>query len=152
MRADYINPFVDSAQNVIEGLVPSSINIKRSALLLKESLSANGISATIFLAGAVEGRIVLDLEPEVAKKIAGAMNGIEVCEMDHLAIDTICELTNIIIGKAVTALNNKGFRFKSSPPSFFIGEKIFHGLESLCISLHTTWGEVKIQAAIKDKK
>lgn len=37
MRADYINPFVDSAQNVIEGIVPSGMNIKRSALLLKES-------------------------------------------------------------------------------------------------------------------
>lgn len=150
MRADYINPFVDSAQNIIEGLIPEGA--QRSPLTLNDSLSANGFSATIFLAGAVEGRVVLDLEPGIAKKIAGAMNGMEIEEMNHLAIDTICELTNIIIGKAVTVLNNKGFRFKSSPPSFFIGEKTFHGLESLCISLHTLWGEVKIQAAIRDKK
>ncbi len=150
MRADYINPFVDSAENVIESLIPS--NTKRSALTLKDCISANGISATIFLAGNVEGRVVLDLDPTVAKKIAGALNGIEINEMDHLAIDTICEIANIIIGKAVTSLNNKGFKFKSSPPSFFIGEKTFYGLESLCISLHTRWGEVTIQAAIKDRR
>ena len=150
MRADYIYPFVESAQNVIENFIPDGT--KRGVATLKDSISANGISATIFLAGGVEGRVVLDLEQTVAKKIAVIMNGIEFNEMNHLAIDTICELTNIIIGKAITSLNNKGFKFKSSPPSFFIGEKTFHGLESLCISLHTLWGEVKIQAAIKDAR
>lgn len=150
MRQEYINPFVDSAQNVLEGILPSSI--RRSSLLLNDSLSATGLSATIFLAGAVEGRVVLDLEPAVAKKIAETMNGVTFEGMNALAIDTICELTNIIIGKAVTTLNKKGFQFRSSTPSYFIGEKTFYGLESLCITLQTVWGEIKIQTALKDKK
>lgn len=149
MRFEYINPFVDSAQGVLKGLIPSFI--ERRPVTLNDTISTNGISATVFLAGSVEGLVVLDLEPRLAKKIAGFMNGIEFDRINHLAIDTICEITNIIIGKAVTLLNNKGFRFRPSPPYFFIGEKTYHGFESLCISLSTEWGDIKIQASIHER-
>lgn len=149
MRYEYINSFVDSAQTVMESLIPS--DVRRGGITLQGSLSAQGISATIFLVGGVDGRIVLDLEPPVAKKIAGFMNNAEFDRVDHLVLDTICELTNIIIGKAVTSLNNMGFRFRPSPPCFFVGKKIYHGLEALCISLSTEWGEVRIQAAISER-
>lgn len=149
MRFDYINPFVDSAENVLKSFIGT--NIIKSSITLKDSLTASGISITIFLSGVVEGRVVLDIEPNLAKRIAGLINGIEFDRLDHLAIDTICEISNIIIGKAVTLLNNKGFKFRPSPPSFFIGEKTYHGLESLCIILSTPWGDIRIQASIRDK-
>ncbi len=149
MRFDYISSFVDSAENVMEGIISSGI--RRGEITLEDSLFARGISATIFLVGSVDGRVVLDLEPSVAKKIAGSMNNVEFDRVDHLVLDTICELTNIIIGKAVTALNNKGFRFRPSPPCFFIGEKVYFGLEALSISLSTEWGELYIKAAIKER-
>lgn len=149
MRYEYINSFVDSAQNIIESFVPSNIRI--GPITLTDSLSAHGVSATIFLVGNIDGRVVLDLEPAVAKKIAGLMNNKDFDKIDRLVLDTICELTNIIIGKAVSFLNNKGFRFRPSPPCFFIGEKVYHGLEALCIRLTTEWGDISIKAAIKEK-
>jgi chemotaxis protein CheX len=149
MRFDYINPFVDTARDVLNGFIDS--DIKKSSIILKDSLTASGISVTIFLTGSVEGRVILDIEPLLARKIAGYMNGMEFEKLNTLAIDTICELTNIIIGKAITSLNNKGFRFRPSPPSFFIGAKTYYGLESLCISLSTEWGDIRIQAAIQEK-
>ena len=148
MRLEYINSFVDSAQNVMESLVPTGIT--RGSITLKDSLSVQDISATIFLLGAIDGRIALDLERPVAKKVAGLMNNLEFARVDHLVIDTICELTNIIIGKAVTSLNNKGFIFRPSPPCFFMGEKTYPGLEAMCICLSTGWGDIRIQAAIKE--
>lgn len=149
MRLEYINSFVDSAQNVMESLVPTGIT--RGSITLKDSLSVQDISATIFLLGAIDGRIALDLEQPVAKKIAGLMNNVEFARVDHLVIDTICELTNIIIGNAVTSLNNKGFIFRPSPPCFFMGKKTYHGLEAMCICLSTDWGNIRIQAAIAEK-
>lgn len=148
VRLEYINSFVDSAQNVMESVVPTVIS--RGRITLMDSLSARGISATIFLVGGVEGRVVLDLEPSVARKIAGFMNSVEFERVDHLVLDTICELTNIIIGKAVTSLNGRGFRFRPSPPCFFMGKKTYHGLEAVCICLSTDWGDMRIQASIKE--
>ncbi len=149
MRLEYIASFAESAQRILEDCVHTPI--RRGPVTLRGSLSASGISATVFMAGAVEGQMVLDLEPELAKKIANIMNGIEFTRLDHLALDTICELTNMIIGKAVTILNNKGFKFKTSPPCFFIGEKTCSDLESMCVSLSTEWGDARIQTAIKDR-
>jgi CheY-specific phosphatase CheX len=146
---EYINSFVDSAQDVMETLVPTAIT--RGEVTLTDSLSIQDISAMIFLVGGIDGRIALDLEQPVAKKIAGFMNNVEFAHVDHLVLDTICELTNIIIGKAVTSLNNKGFRFKPSPPCFFMGEKTYHGLEAMCICLSTEWGNIRVQAAIIEK-
>lgn len=148
MRLEYINSFVDSAQKVMEGVVPTGIT--RGTLTLKDSLSVYDISATIFLVGGIDGRIALDLERAVAKKVAGFMNNVVFDRVDPLVLDTICELTNIIIGKAITSLNNKGFRFRPSPPCFFMGEKTCHGLEAACICLSTDWGDIRIQAAIKE--
>ena len=149
MRYEYIDTFVDSAQMVMEGVISSAI--RRGRITLEDSLCARGISATIFLVGSVDGRVVLDVDPSVARKIAGTMNDAECERVDQLVLDTICELTNIIIGKAVTVLNNKGFRFRPSPPCFFVGEKVYFGLEAMSISLGTEWGELYIKAAIREK-
>ncbi len=61
MRLEYIRSFADSAQNVMQSVMPSAVS--QGAVTLKDSLSAHGISATIFLVGGVEGRVVLDLDP-----------------------------------------------------------------------------------------
>ena len=150
MRVDYINPFVDAAYIILKGFIPH--DIRHGTIGLTDSLAAKGLSATIFLTGKVEGRVVLDLDQQLAKRIAGAMNGITFEQLDHLAIDTICELTNIIIGKAITTLNDEGYGFRTSPPCFFIGEKICHGLETVCIPLMTKWGDIRIQTAIKERQ
>ena len=147
MRLEYIGPFADSAHDVLEIYIP---NIEKGDINLEESLATTGLSATITLKGSADGRTVIDLEPELAKKIAGAMNGMEFEQLDDLAIDTICELTNIIIGRAITTLNNRGFKLKTSTPAFFIGKKVLHGAESVCISLKTEFGDVKIMLALED--
>jgi len=149
MRVEYINPFVEAAYSVLGSFIPHEV--RHGAIGLSESISAKGFSATVFLTGKVEGRVVIDLDQRLARHIAGLLNGMTFEELNHLAIDTICEIANIIIGKAVTSLNNSGFNFKTSPPCFFIGEKTCHGLEAICIPLHTKWGEIRIQAAIREK-
>ncbi len=148
MRYEYINSFVDSAKQVMENYIP--IEIKKGELTLKDSIMAQGISATVFLVGSVDGRVVLDVDPLTAKKIASHMNGREFDRLEHLVLDTICEITNIIIGNAITCLNNKGFHFKPSPPCFFIGKKTCPGIEALCIRLSSDWGDINVQVAVRE--
>ncbi len=148
MRYDYINSFVDSAKRVMENYIP--IGIKTGELVLKDSLTAQGISATVFLVGSVDGRVVVDVDPSTAKKIASYLNGRNFDRLEHLVLDTICEITNIIIGNAVTCLNNEGFHFRPSPPCFFVGKKTCPGIEALCIRLSSDWGDINIQVAVRE--
>jgi len=69
MRLEYISPFIVSARNVLNFFINS--NIKSSLIVLKDSLSVSGISITTFLSGGVEGKIVLEIDPLLAKKLAG---------------------------------------------------------------------------------
>ena len=149
MRLEYISPFIVSARDVLNFFVHSYI--KSSLIVLKDSLSVSGISITTFLSGGVEGRVVLDIEPLLAKKLANIINGTRFNRIDYLTIDTICEITNIIIGKAITLLNDRGFSVRLSTPFFYIGEKTYNDLESLCINLTTKWGDIRIQANIQER-
>lgn len=149
MRFECISPFVISAHEVLKDFLHS--NFKKCSITQKDSISVSGISITTFIYGGIEGRIVLDIEPSLAKKIAGFVNCTQFDYIDYLAIDTICEITNIIIGNAITSLNNKGFILQPSTSYFFIGEKTYHDLESLCIIFTTKWGDIKIHASIEER-
>ena len=56
MRVEYINPFVESAYNVLKEVLNSEVN--RGDLYLKStSMPVLGVAAVVGLAGDVEGRV-----------------------------------------------------------------------------------------------
>lgn len=146
---DYVDAFADATKDIIETLMP--VTVKRKDSLRHKFLVAEGISAMIHLSGNLDGCVILDIEQDVAKSLAGFMNGVKFDAMDDLAIDSICELTNMIVGKAVTNLNNKGHNFKMTPPCFFNGKKTYP-YENTSVSLSTSWGDVSIKVAIKEPR
>ena len=105
MRVEYINPFVEAAFDILKEVL--NAEIKRGELYLKStSKPVLGVATIIGLAGDVEGRILLDMSPETALKIASAMNMEELKVLDELGKATITELANMITGQAVTKLHD----------------------------------------------
>ena len=104
MRVEYINPFVESAFNVLKEVLDTEV--KRGDLYLKSSsMAIQGVAALVGLAGDVEGRVLFDMTKSTALYVAGAMNGGEVfTTMDEMAKATIQELANMITARAVTQL------------------------------------------------
>ncbi len=45
--------------------------------------------------------------------------------------ETICELANMVIGNAVTQLNDRGFQFKVLPPAILTEEQVRQGLSEI---------------------
>ena len=82
----------------------------------EEAYRRKGVAAWIWLTGDIEGRIIFDLDPKTATKVASGFAGMEVPESDELVRETVCELANQVIGNAVTALNDQGFHFRIHPP------------------------------------
>ncbi|HOX92487.1 MAG TPA: chemotaxis protein CheX, partial [Spirochaetales bacterium] len=110
MRVEYINPFVESAFNVMKEVLQA--DVRRGELFLKStSMPVMGVAAIVGLAGDVEGRVLFDMDKPTALKIASTMNGEELTTMDDLVKATITELANMITAQAVTKLHELGFRF-----------------------------------------
>lgn len=153
MRVEYINPFVETAYNILAEVLGGEV--RRGELYLKStSMPVMGVAALVGLAGDVEGRVLFDMTMETALNIASQMNGEELKELDALAKATITELANLITAQAVTKLHELGFKFDLTPPALFTGEKMEisdHDVEALIVPMITEQGKVEVNVAIREK-
>lgn len=157
MRVEYINPFVESAYNVLSEVL--GVEIKRGDLFLKStSMPVLGVAAVVGLAGDVEGRVLFDMTKETAINIASAMlEGMDMegpVELDDMGKATITELANMITGQAVTKLHNLGFQFDLTPPAIFTGENMEvsdTGVEALIVPMELPQGKIEINVAVRER-
>ena len=154
MRVEYINPFVESAFDVLKEVLDT--DVERGDLYLKSTtMSIMGVAVLVGLAGDVEGRVLFDMTKKTAISIAGAMNGEVFTELDEMAKATIQELANMITAQAVTKLHDLGFKFDLTPPAMFSGENMEisnHEVEALIVPMNLgSNGEIEINVAIREK-
>ena len=151
MRMELIQPFINSADAVLaQGLEgPTSIE---NLSMEEEAYRRKGIAAEVCLTGEIEGRIIFDLEPETAVRVAQRFSGSEEPESDDLVRETVCELANQIIGNAITSLNDQGFHFRVHPPVLHTsdrGSKSSEDTEALVMCFNTSSGNVFMNVALR---
>ncbi|MCL2042972.1 MAG: chemotaxis protein CheX [Treponema sp.] len=156
MRVEYINPFVESAFNVLKEVM--DVDVKRGEIYLKStSMSIQGVAALVGLAGGVEGRVLFDMTKDTALYVAGAMNQETFTAFDELAKATIQELANMITAQAVTKLHDLGFKFDLTPPALFTGENMevstnLGDVEALIVPMDLgDNGKIEVNVAIRER-
>jgi len=105
----------------------------------------------IAIKGDVEGRIILDLAPKVALKVAAILTGGEVTDSDQIVRETVCELANMVIGNSVTLLNDQGYSFKVFPPEIHVSDEGLAGsadTEAMVLAIETTCGDIYLNIAM----
>ena len=153
MQLEQIRPFVDSAQTILGRVVDETVRTGR--LHLQETPApCRGVAAIVGLAGEVEGRVILDMDPETALRLAGRMNGEPMAGLTPLAQDTLGELVSMMAGRAVTTLHDRGFHIQPTPALVLVGENMTvttpgPALEALVIPLTTGLGEVVVNVAVR---
>ena len=105
MRMELIQPFIDAADAVF------SESLQAPAKIVDLSMDENayrrkGVAAVIAIKGDIEGRVVLDLSPEVAVKIASQLAGAEVADSEQVVRETVCELANMLCGSLASRLES----------------------------------------------
>lgn len=151
MRMELIQPFISAADAVFAESLQGPTNIVDLSMD-EETYRRKGIAALILIKGDIEGRVILDLAPEVAFKIAGHLAGGGMQESEQLARETVCELANMVIGNSVTLLNDQGFRFKVFPPEIHVNDQGIAGstdTEAMVLCIETPCGEVYLNIAMQ---
>ena len=150
MRMDLIQPFINAADAVFAESLQGPTKI--GDLVMEEgAYHRKGVAALIVIKGDIEGRIILDLETQVALKIAAILTGSEVVDNEQTVRETVCELANMVIGNSVTLLNDQGYRFKVFPPEIHTTEEGLAGspdTEAMVICIDTPCGEVFLNIAM----
>jgi len=151
MRMELIQPFINAADAVFSESLQAPTKIMD--LTMDEDIyRRKGVAALITIKGDIEGRVILDLSPEVAVKVAGQLAGAEVEASEQLVRETVCELANMVIGNSVTLLNDQGFHFKVSPPEVHMNDSGLAGTadtEALVICIETPCGEIYLNIAMR---
>ena len=151
MRMELIQPFINAADAVFSESLQSPTKIV-DLEMDEETYRRKGVAALIAIKGDIEGRVILDLAPEVAVKVASVLAGTEVEASEQLVRETVCELANMVIGNSVTLLNDQGFHFKVFPPEIHMNEAGLAGsadTEALVICIETPCGNIYLNIAMR---
>jgi chemotaxis protein CheX len=151
MKSEYIHPFVEAAVKVLGEITGGKVS--RGAVALRTSLvTTQGIASLVGVFGEAEGRMLLDMSRETARRLASLMNRQEMEDEEELVPATVNELANIIAGRAVSDMANQGRSFNITSPTLFSGREmnVFNTtLETVVIPLDTEQGQVIINLAIR---
>ena len=151
MKAEVINPFLESARHVIEQVI--QVSPSTGILGVKEiSLIDNHIWIQIGMTGQLSGDIVFGLQEQVALRMVSAMmGGYVLTEMDEMGQSAISELGNMISGNASTILSNQGVNVDITPPRVIRSVNITNFTRKKALSIPLMMdgiGELDIQVMI----
>ena len=152
MKAEFINPFLAAASQVLEselGSAPKrgSIGLQRSAYTSDEVTTVVGVT------GSVQGMVMISMPETTARGMVGVMMGQDFPEFDALAQSGIGEIGNVITGRAAVLLAEAGFPSDLAPPMLIIGKGTMLStldVQRLVIPLQTAFGAIEVQVALKE--
>jgi CheY-specific phosphatase CheX len=150
MRMDLIQPFINAADAVFAESLQGPTKIG-DLTMDEDAYRRKGVAALIAIKGDIEGRIILDIAPEVAVKVASILAGEEIVASEQVVRETVCELANMVIGNSVTLLNDQGYRFKVFPPEIHDNETGLassQDTEAMVLSIETSCGPIFLNIAM----
>ena len=151
MKAEVINPFLESASIVLEQV--ASVKPTTGQLGVKDvKFVESYIWIQIGMSGQMSGDVVFGLHEAVALKLVSAMmGGFVLTEMDEMGQSAISELGNMISGNASTILYNNGVKVDITPPKLIQSAAAagFNAKKALTIPLMMEGiGELDIQVIV----
>lgn len=155
MKADYINPFIESTLSVFKtmvGVEPKKDNI----YIKKEDEPSFDISGVIGLAGQAVGSVVISMPEDLALNVVSKFLGEEKTKIDDDVVDAVGEFINMIAGSTKKVFSEKGLKFKISIPNVIIGKghKINKPSNVPCLGVKFNVGDkfFVVEVALKEEK
>ncbi|MBD3170830.1 MAG: chemotaxis protein CheX [candidate division Zixibacteria bacterium] len=150
MRAEHINPFIESVSEVFESMLETDVE----ALEIQAAKDDKGppdIIALIGLSGTAQGVVALKFPVQTALGIISKMVGFEIHSVDSSVIDGVGELVNIVAGNAKTKFTKHSIRL--SLPSVVRGNlytlKNLGELTWLSVPFKSNLGDFEIEVSFK---
>jgi len=124
MKAEYINPFLNAAKNVIETM--ANLSVKNEKPSLKQgNLSWGVISGLVGMASEkLKGHMVISFDLPCILGIVSNMLSEQYTEITEDVIDAVGELTNMICGGAKKELSEMGYVFDLAMPLMITGKDV----------------------------
>jgi chemotaxis protein CheX len=154
VKAEFVNPFVGAAFDVLKSLGIDSVT-KGELGVTVSPVKGGEVNVVIGVTGDLIGQIIMFLSEETALALASKMlMELPTESFDELAKSAIGELGNMVIGNAVTTLGDNGYICNLTPPALFMGRDVIvstKDMNFLVIPLQTGFGDLKLNVALRER-
>lgn len=99
MKAEYINPFIDSVHNLFETMLAASVS-RGTPDVTDGNGNPRDITALIGLSGTVKGTVALAFPVKTALNLVSRLLGMNIDTVDDTVTDGLGELVNMVAGGA----------------------------------------------------
>ena len=154
MNPTLSKPFLESSKDMIYQMASIQLEAEGDYQEQNTDIASYGVTALITFAGALKGRLLLDLEPSLATEIVEKVMGESYDSMkDPTFMGMIGELSNIVGGDALTNLNNQQpLNLRLASPAVFLGKDMIISIpkiQSSTINLVSDQGKMRINVAFE---
>ena len=156
MKAEFINPFLNSTKNVLETMCQTKVKAGKPTLK-DNSLTYGEVTGIIGMASqSITGNMILSFSENCILHIVASMLMEEAkSEVDDEIVDAVGELTNMICGGAKAQLAKLDYKFDLATPTMVVGKEVeisyYSDAPTLVIPFTTDHGEFVIEANLADK-
>jgi chemotaxis protein CheX len=154
MRMELIQPFINSADAVLAQVLQAPTSVA-DVSMDEERYRRKGVAAEVGIHGDIEGRVIFDLDHQTAVKVGEELGASAGADVEAFACETVCELANMVIGNAVTSLNDQGFQFKITPPEVRMLEEGYASseeAEALVLEFRTDHGSLFMNIVMRHNR
>ena len=116
LDVNMINPFISSAIQICQAVSGISLTVGKP-YIRELKFDQDEVLIMLGVTGAMSGQVILSITEEHAKMIASGMcMGMDVSELNDMAISAISEMGNMVMGTAATMLSASGIQIDITPP------------------------------------
>lgn len=154
MKEEYVNAFLAPAKLVWEKELKTPLDLVK-AEAVSHQYTTEDITAVIGVSGSLRGNVLYGFGDGSAFKVASAMMGEPVHELDDLSLSALGEIANMITGNAATHLAAAGYECNISPPVIIepVGSRITTtGGPQIMVTFNSELGELKIRISLTETR
>jgi len=151
--AKIINAILTAVNNVFKTIMDVKIKFGKPEAL-KDISPKYSVVGIIGFTGGVSGNLVYSFKDKTVFEVMKAMVGMELSEIDEMALSAVGELANMISGNIATNLEKVGYKIEISPPSVVKGKEISVKMEGVVIRMPAELNghEFDVSIAIQEKE
>jgi len=153
MKAEFANPFIRAAIDVVSSEL--KLKLTRKDLQLRGNPEPSLPTFIIIgVTGHVQGQVVYSMDSNFSMEVAKAMMpGKLPAEQKKMEHSAICELANMITGRASIELAGEKDVINITPPAVFSGREIkidFLNLPTIALSFISSAGVIEVNIALTE--
>ena len=146
VKAEHVNPFILSVCKVVKDVCMMDLTIGKPDVK-KEEYPEDASIIELGLVGALQGKVILNMEHPTALEIISKMMMQPVDTIDEIGQSAISELGNMIAGNAATVFASNNI----TPPDYYEGGRYQgEGCQMLSIPFRSDAGAISVDIFIAE--